>query len=267
MIREPVVANQFYPGEEKNLKEDIAKRLLSAEKREKAFALIAPHAGYIYSGNVAGVVYSRAEITDDVIIMGPNHHGIGDPFAVMVDGEWKMPGAHIHINEKLASLLLEESKWLSSDNQAHIQEHSIEVQLPFIQYINPHITFVPIVLGRADFSICQEIGLSIARAIKRYEKPVLIVSSTDMTHYESHESAKQKDKLAIDKILSLDPSGLLETVSKNKISMCGVIPTTITMVAAKELGARKATLIDYATSGDTSGDYSFVVGYAGLIIQ
>ncbi len=267
MIREPIVANQFYPGIEKNLKEDIAKRLLNREKRERVLALIAPHAGYVYSGNVAGAVYSKAEITDDVIIMGPNHHGIGNPFAVMGNGEWKMPGGNIQINERLASLLVEESKWLSSDNQAHIQEHSIEVQLPFIQYVNPHIEFVPIVFGRADFEVCQEIGLSIARAINRYGKPVVIVSSTDMTHYESQESAKQKDKLAIDKVLALDPAGLLETVSNNNISMCGVIPTTITLVAAIELGAGKATLIDYATSGDVSGDYSYVVGYAGFIIQ
>jgi MEMO1 family protein len=267
MIREPIVANQFYPGVEKNLKEDIAKRFLNGEKRENVLALIAPHAGYVYSGNVAGAVYSKAEITDDVIIMGPNHHGIGNPFAVMVNGEWRMPGGTIQINERLASLLVEESKWLSSDDQAHIQEHSVEVQLPFIQYVNPHIEFVPIVFGRADFEVCQEIGLSIARAIHRYGKPVVIVSSTDMTHYESQESAKRKDTLAIDKVLSLDPAGLLETVSNNNISMCGVIPTTITLVAAIELGARKVTLIDYATSGEVSGDYSYVVGYAGFIIQ
>ena len=267
MIRQPAVANQFYPGREKDLKEDIAGRIAEGQEREKVLALVAPHAGYVYSGNVAGTVYSKAEITDDVIVMGPNHHGIGDPFAVMKNGEWKMPGGNISINEKLAGLLVEESKWLSADNKAHIQEHSVEVQLPFIQHINPNIEFVPIVFGRADFKICEEIGMSIARAIKRYGKPVVIVSSTDMTHYESQESAKRKDKLAIDKVLSLDPSGLLETVNKNNISMCGVIPTTITLVAAMELGATKAVLVDYATSGDVSGDYSYVVGYAGFIIQ
>jgi len=266
MIRQPAVANQFYPGREKDLKKEIAGRIKEDQERESVLALVSPHAGYMYSGNVAGTVYSRAEITDDVIIMGPNHHGIGDPFAVMENGEWKMPGGSININEKLADLLIEESKWLSADSRAHIEEHSLEVQLPFIQYVNPNAEFVPIVLGRADFKICEEIGMAMARAIKRYGKPVVIVSSTDMTHYESQESAKRKDKMAIDKILSLDPSGLLETVNRNNISMCGVIPTTITLVAAKELGATKATLVDYATSGDVSGDYS-VVGYAGFIIQ
>ncbi|MEA3360339.1 MAG: AmmeMemoRadiSam system protein B [Thermodesulfobacteriota bacterium] len=267
MIRKPAVANQFYPGREKDLKEDIAGRIAEGQEREKVLALVAPHAGYIYSGNVAGKVYSKAKITDDVIVMGPNHHGIGDQFAVMENGEWEMPSGNITINEKLAGLLVEESKWLSFDNQAHIQEHSVEVQLPFIQHINPDIEFVPIVLGRADFKICEEIGMAIARVIKTYNKPVVIVSSTDMTHYESQESAKSKDKLAIDKILALDPPGLIETVNRNNISMCGVIPTTITLVAAIELGATKATLVDYATSGDVSGDYSYVVGYASFIIQ
>jgi len=156
---------------------------------------------------------------------------------------------------------------LSADNQAHIQEHSVEVQLPFIQYIKPDVEFIPVVLDRADFKTCEEIGMAMARAIKRYGKPVVIIASTDMTHYESQESAKKKDQLAIDQILSLDPAGLLDTVNKNNISMCGVVPTTITLVAAKELGATKASLIAYATSGDVSGDYSYVVGYAGFIIQ
>jgi AmmeMemoRadiSam system protein B len=267
MIRQPAVANQFYPGRESDLKKDISGRIKESQKKEKVLALVSPHAGYIYSGNVAGAVYSQAEITNDVIVMGPNHHGLGAPFAVMAQGIWNMPGGGITINEKLANLLIEESNWLSADNQAHIQEHSVEVQLPFIQYIKPDVEFVPIVLGRADFKTCEEIGMGIARAIKRYGKPVVIIASTDMTHYESQESAKEKDQLAIDQILSFDPAGLLDTVNKNNISMCGVIPTTITLVAAKELGGTKASLADYATSGDVSGDYSYVVGYAGFIIR
>ena len=267
MIRQPAVANQFYPGSERDLKKDLSGRIKEVKKKEKVLALVSPHAGYVYSGNIAGAVYSIAEITRDVIVMGPNHHGLGAPFAVMAQGKWKMPGGDIAINEKLAHLMIEESRWLQSDDKAHINEHSIEVQLPFIQYLQPAVEFVPVVLSTADFQTCEEMGTSIAKAIKRYGKPVVIIASTDMTHYESQESAQQKDQLAMEKILSLDPSGLLDTVLTNKISMCGVIPTTVALVAAKELGATKASQVAYATSGDVSGDYSYVVGYAGFIIQ
>jgi len=270
MIRQPAVANQFYPGGETDLKQDVSGRIKSAgggQKKGKVLALISPHAGYVYSGDIAGAVYSQAEITRDVIVMGPNHHGVGAPYAVMAQGKWEMPGGEITISENLSSLLIEESSWLKADTQAHIQEHSVEVQLPFIQHIRPDVEFVPVVLGRADFETCEEIGKAISRAVKRYGKPVVIIASTDMTHYESQDSAKQKDQLAIDRVVSLDPAGLLETVNSKNISMCGVIPTTITIVAAKELGATKASLVAYATSGDVSGDYSYVVGYAGFIIQ
>ncbi len=267
MIRQPAVANQFYPGSEKELRKDVSGRIKEVQKKEKVLALVSPHAGYMYSGDIAGAVYSQAELTRDVIVMGPNHHGVGAPFAVMAEGKWEMPGGDITINESLANLLIEESKWLRADNQAHIQEHSVEVQLPFIQYVQPDVEFVPVVLGRADLETCEEIGIAMARAIRRYGEPAVIIASTDMTHYESQESAKKKDQLAIDKILALDPAGLLDTVNTYNISMCGVIPTTITLVAARALGATKATLAAYGTSGDVSRDYRYVVGYAAFIIQ
>ena len=270
MRREPAVANQFYPGREEDLKKDISSRMKPGkgeQKKEKVLALVSPHAGYMYSGNVAGAVYTVADITKEVIVMGPNHHGLGAPFAVMNQGTWHMPWGDMNINEELANLLIEESRWLRADVQAHIQEHSVEVQLPFIHYIKPDAEFVPIVLGRADFRTCEEIGTAIARAIKKFAKPVVVIASTDMTHYESQEQAQQKDQLAIERISAFDPAGLLKIVDENNISMCGVIPTTITLIAAKELGATTANLISYATSGDVSGDYSYVVGYAGFIIQ
>ena len=267
MIRQPAVADQFYPGSERDLKKDLSRRIKEVEKKETALALGSPHAGYVYSGNIAGAVYSIAEITRDVIVMGPNHHGLGAPFAIMAQGKWMMPGGDITINEELAHLMIEESRWLRADDQAHINEHSVEVQLPFIQYVQPSVEFVPVVLSTADFQTCEEMGMAIANAIKRYGKPVVIIASTDMTHYESHESAQQKDQLAMERILSLDPRGLLDTVFTNDISMCGVVPTTVALVAAKELGATKASQVAYATSGDVSGDYSYVVGYAGFIIQ
>ncbi|HUT69430.1 MAG TPA: AmmeMemoRadiSam system protein B [Desulfatiglandales bacterium] len=267
MIRQPAVANQFYPGTEKDLKKDLSRRIKEGKEREKVLALISPHAGYMYSGDVAGAVYSVAEITKDVVVMGPNHHGLGAPFAVMARGKWKMPSGDISINETLASLMIEESRLLRADDQAHITEHSVEVQLPFIQYIEPAVQFVPVVLGMADYKTCEDLGKDMARAIKRYGKPVVLIASTDMTHYESQESAHQKDQLAMEKILAMDPAGLLDTVTRHNITMCGVIPTTVALIAAKELGATTAKKIAYATSGDVSGDYSYVVGYAGFTIQ
>jgi AmmeMemoRadiSam system protein B len=267
MIRQPVVADQFYPGSERDLKKDLSSRIKEVQKRERVLALVSPHAGYAYSGNIAGAVYSVAEITRDVIVIGPNHHGIGAPFAVMAQGKWKMPGGDITINERLAHLMIEESRWLQADDRAHMNEHSIEVQLPFCQYVQPALEFVPVILSMADFKICEEMGTAIAKAIERYEKPVVIIASTDMNHYESQESTQQKDRLAMERILALDPQGLLDTVSAHDISMCGVVPTAVALVAANELGATKARQVAYATSGDVSGDYSYVVGYAGFIIQ
>ncbi|MBW1784931.1 MAG: AmmeMemoRadiSam system protein B, partial [Deltaproteobacteria bacterium] len=237
------------------------------QKKEKVLGLVSPHAGYIYSGNVAGAVFSRAALTKTVIVIGPNHRGAGASFAVMVDGAWNMPWGDTNINKRLADLLIAQSAWLTADDRAHMYEHSVEVQLPFVHHTRPDFEFVPIVAGWADFVVCEEIGLDIAKAIRGYGEPVVIIASTDMTHYESQESAKRKDQLAIDRILALDPAGLLDTVTRNNISMCGVIPTAITLAAAKELGAAKAHLVDYATSGDVSGDFSQVVGYAGFIIQ
>jgi hypothetical protein len=267
MIREPRVANKFYPGRDRDLKEDLSGRIKEVEKKETVLALVSPHAGYVYSGDVAGAVYSIAEIPKDVVVMGPNHHGLGAPFSVMAKGTWRIPSSDIQINQKLAQLMVEESRWLRADDQAHINEHSVEVQLPFIQYVQPALEFVPVVLSTADYQTCEEIGSAIARAIKSYGEPVVIIASTDMTHYESQESAQQKDQFAMERILAMDPSGLLDTVFSNNISMCGVIPTTVTLIAAKQLGATKARKIAYATSGDVSGDYSYVVGYAGFIIQ
>jgi AmmeMemoRadiSam system protein B len=267
MIREPRVVNQFYPGRDRDLKEDLSGRIKEVEKKETVLALVSPHAGYVYSGDVAGAVYSIAEIPKDVVVMGPNHHGLGAPFSVMDRGTWRMPSGDIQINQKLAQLMVGESRWLRADDQAHINEHSVEVQLPFIHYVQPALKFVPVVLSTADYQTCEEIGSAIARAIKSYGEPVVIVASTDMTHYESQESAQQKDQFAMERILAMDPSGLLDTVFRNNISMCGVIPTTVTLIAAKQLGATRARKIAYATSGDVSGDYSYVVGYAGFIIQ
>lgn len=276
MIRRPAVANQFYPGDPQTLEKTVRGMVDDNAVKEEAVAIIAPHAGYIYSGRVAGSVYSRVKIQYNIILLGPNHTGLGERVAVMAGGEWEMPFGKVAINQELAHLLIEESHIFSDDSTAHVREHSLEVQLPFIHHFNPKASIVPITIMHMTYDMCEELGKAIANAIRKYtcsrmslpgKDKVLIVVSSDMNHYESDTVTKKKDKKAIDKILALNPKGLMETVSDEDISMCGIIPAAIAIVAAKELGAKTAKLINYATSGDTSGDYAHVVGYAGILIK
>ena len=266
MLRSPAVAGQFYPANPTILEKKVSSYTKEV-KRENALGVISPHAGYIYSGKVAGGVYSRINIPKDVIIIGPNHTGLGEPEAVMCSGTWQMPNGNIEINSDLAGAIVANSKYLKDDHLAHLNEHSLEVQIPFLQRFRKDIRIVPIAMMSMDYAICQDIGHALARAVKSFKEPVLIVASSDMTHYESDKSAREKDKKAIDRVLALDPEGLLKTVRENRITMCGVIPATIMLIACKELGAKKAELVDYATSGETSGDYEQVVGYAGMIVK
>lgn len=267
MIRKPAVAGQFYPSSSSRLAEEVKRMMKPISQKQKAIGIVSPHAGYIYSGWVAGEVFSHIEVSPSIIILCPNHTGMGADGALMASGIWQMPGGDVAIDSELAAKILANSKSLKDDPSAHLHEHSIEVQLPFIQACRNDFKFVPIALGRVDLEFCKEIGFAVSKAIKQTSNPVLIVASTDMTHYETHESAKKKDSAAIDEILKLNPERLYKTVKDLRISMCGVGPTVAMLYAAKELGAKEATLIRYMTSGETSGDYSHVVGYAGIIIK
>ncbi|MBI5682297.1 MAG: AmmeMemoRadiSam system protein B [Deltaproteobacteria bacterium] len=266
-IRKPAVAYQFYPGEPDQIKKMIREMVDEKVKKEDAIAIIAPHAGYVYSGRVAGSVYSHVRIPDNIILLGPNHTGLGDTVSVFAGGEWEMPFGGMTVNSELAHLLIEKSHHFIDDSLAHMREHSLEVQLPFIHHFNPKASIVPVTIMHLGLNDCIEIGKAIAGVIREYEGDTLVVVSSDMNHYESHEITKKKDKKAIDRILALDYEGLLKTVSRDDISMCGAIPAAIAIITAKELGAAGARLIDYATSGQTSGDYNHVVGYAGIVIQ
>lgn len=268
MLRSACVAGQFYPAGAVEL-EAVVRGFLAGGggPAEKAVAAIAPHAGYIYSGAVAGAVFSSIEIPDDIILIGPNHTGLGPTVSVMARGAWEMPFGRMEINEGLAAALIKTSALFSEDGTAHLREHSLEVELPFIHYLNPDASFVPVTVMRAGYGECVEAGAAIAKAVSAYPEEVLIVVSSDMNHYESDSMTRKKDDLAIKKVLSLDAKGLLETTSDNAISMCGVIPAAIAIEAAKRLGAKAAKLVKYATSGDTSGDTDHVVGYAGIVIQ
>ncbi len=263
--RKPAVANQFYTGNPIALRSELSLLIPKTSHKRQVHCAISPHAGYIYSGHVAGAVFSRVIVPERVIILGPNHTGYGSYAEIMTEGIWDMPLGEVPIDEGLSKLLLSNSSVLEEGYQAHIYEHSLEVQIPFLQYLQPNLKISPICLGPIDISSCLEIGRAIFQTIKEINEPVLIVASTDMSHYISADAAKKLDYLAISRILDLDPEGLYETVKQYGITMCGYIPTTTALEASKLLGATEAELVKYANSGDINGDYSRVVGYAGLI--
>ncbi|MBU4264121.1 MAG: AmmeMemoRadiSam system protein B [Proteobacteria bacterium] len=266
MRRSPVVANQFYPGDPRILRNTLADLIPEGPTAKKnALAVISPHAGFIYSGGVAGETFAAVNVPEDVIILGPNHHGQGPSIAMMAEGEWEMPLGTVSINVELAQLISDPV--IKKDELAHRFEHSLEVQVPFLQMLQKNLSIVPLVISHIPYSHCLATGRAIADAIKKYHKPVLLVASTDMTHYEPRVSASRKDHLALEHIKKLDPQGLYDTVLGQRISMCGIMPTTIVLIAALELGAKHVQLIRYTDSGETSGDTDHVVGYAGLVVD
>lgn len=266
MIRRPCVADQFYPGDPQALK-DMVEGLIMEKRREEAIGALSPHAGYIYSGKVAGSVFSSIHIPDDVILLGPNHTGLGERAAIYSKGMWETPLGGVKINEDLARTILEEVPIIREDTLAHLREHSLEVQLPFLQFFNPSLEIVPITFMHIDLERSLEIGKALGRILKGYGKKVLVVISSDMNHYESHEVTKMKDMDAVEEMLRLNPEGLWGVVRDRGISMCGVIPAIIGLQACIDMGAREARLVKYMTSGDVSGDYGHVVGYAGILIR
>lgn len=267
MDRSPVVAGQFYPGRPAALRDEVQRLIDTSASREEVIGLVSPHAGYVYSGPVAGATFSRIKVKDTFVILGPRHTGRGAPFSIMSQGTWQTPLGDVTIDSELGKQILENSNHLEEDTAAHLYEHSIEVQVPFLQYLNKDVQIVPILLTPAKSSIYKQIGMGIAKAIRDSQKEVIIVASSDMTHYEPHESVKRKDMKAIDAILDLNEDELLRRVEEFNITMCGYAPAIVLIVAAKELGAMEAELVQYQTSGDISGNYQSVVGYAGILIK
>lgn len=266
MSRKPAVAGQFYPQIEATLNKMLSKLVdVNAEKQEIK-GVIMPHAGYVYSGYVAGATISKVDIKKTVVILGTNHTGAGEPFSIMTKGSWTTPLGEVKIDVEIAESILKESSFLKEDSLSHLNEHSIEVELPFLQYLRKDVKIVPIVISNSGINELRTLGREIADGFKKIGRTALFMASTDFTHYESKESAEGKDRLAIDAILALDEERLLSTVQKNRISMCGVAPTCALISICKNLNAKKAGLVKYQTSGDITGDYSSVVGYAGLVI-
>ena len=267
-MRHPAVADRFYPGSPAALSQTIAE-LAPANATitpTKAYAVVAPHAGYIYSGALAAKTFSRVEIPETVIILGPNHHGRGAPVSLSTE-IWDMPFGQVPADIKFAQGLLAASAYIKIDETAHQLEHSLEVQVPFLQLRQKNLHLAPLVIGHLSYPLCEEIAAALASTIKGSTKDILIVASSDMSHYEPRRSSEKKDRSALACIERLDPYALYRIVHDNRISMCGVIPVVIAMLAAKACGAKKTDLVGYTDSGYTSGDTDQVVGYAGLIIH
>jgi MEMO1 family protein len=266
-IRHPAVAGRFYPGDPDSLLAEVQAYEIPAKQPISALGCVAPHAGYMYSGHVAGAVYAQLEIPRRCVILCPNHTGMGTPLSIMSDGKWETPLGDVPIDAEIATTLKQRFPLLSEDAQAHRSEHAIEVQLPFLQMRRQDLRFVPIALGTSQFDALEKLGETLAQVIAAQSEPVLMIASSDMNHYESDRITRVKDHKAIERILALDPRGLYDVVTNEDISMCGFGPTVAMLTAAKRLGATKAELIKYATSGDVSGDRNMVVGYAGVAVR
>lgn len=267
MKRSPAVAGQFYYGTASKLTQQVEQYIDRNAKKEKVVGLVSPHAGLMYSGPVAGAVYSAIDFPETFVLIGPNHTGLGAQISIMESGEWEIPMGVFQIDEKISYKIAMTVPIVTNDMKAHMFEHSLEVQLPFIAYFSKKVKIVPIVMLSASVEECRVLGEGIAKAVKSAGYSVIVVASSDMSHYESDNVTKQKDKQAIDRILSLDPGGLYETVARERISMCGYLPATTMLFAAKALGAQSAKLVKYSTSAEVSGDYEHVVGYAGIVLR
>lgn len=269
LVRKPVVAGQFYPAQASELRKQIASFVVKLENKIDAISCMLPHAGYVYSGLVATQTVSQIEIKDRVILIGPNHTGLGSSFSIQTKGKWSTPLGDLDIDTEFAQILLKNSEYLKDDITAHLQEHSLEVELPILQYFRKDFKIIPICILSDEVEKLKKIGLQIAEVLKESgkDKETLIVASSDMTHYEPQEQASRKDKEAINAILELDIDKLVKVVREKNITMCGFAPAIVMMSCALALGAKNTKLIKYATSGDITQDYSSVVGYAGIVIS
>ncbi|MGA8870811.1 MAG: AmmeMemoRadiSam system protein B [Candidatus Acidiferrales bacterium] len=273
MIRPPAVAGAFYPSNARELARQIdgctnaaTAAPAAAAAKIAARGCVVPHAGYMYSGHVAGAVYAAMEIPARCILLGPRHFPRGEAMAILTEGSFATPLGEAQIDSTLARELAYECPRLREDSVAHEREHSLEVQIPFLQRLVGDFRFVPVVLATDRYPAIEELGHAVARVVAAQKEPVLVIASSDMNHYESDAITRAKDERAIARILALDPQGLYDTVRREQISMCGYAATVAMLVAVRDLGATEARLVRYATSGDINGDCERAVGYAGIVI-
>jgi MEMO1 family protein len=267
MLRLPAVAGQFYPADPRELTRLIRK--FSAEdpatKKTRARACLVPHAGYIYSGSVAGAVFARMILPKQVLVLGVRHSPMGEDLAILSEGAWRTPLGDAPVDMALAQRVKAACPGLREDSVAHSREHSLEVEIPFLQILDPGFSFVPVAVGTMRYEDLHELGMGLARVLQESQKEILVVTSSDMNHYESDNITRMKDAEAIDRMKAVDAKGLFEVCRKEKISMCGLGPAVVMLTAMKELGVQRGEVVRYATSGDVNGDRDAVVGYAGMI--
>jgi hypothetical protein len=270
-LRSPAVAGRFYPDSDRELSAQVT-RFLRQEpgaRPRRACAVMAPHAGYVYSGAVAGKVFAAIEVPRRVILLGPNHTGRGPRISVMDRGTWRIPGADVPVDEELAAAILAAFPAASPDREAHRYEHALEVELPFLVARQPDLRIVPVVLGVLSANDAVAFGKALHRAVGAVSQAgdVLVVASSDMSHYLPDDTARRVDRAALTPLLAFDPEGLYRTVVEHDISMCGFIPATAMLAYAREAGASRPELVAYATSAEAFGDRSRVVGYAGVVLE
>jgi AmmeMemoRadiSam system protein B len=269
MIRLPAVAGRFYPVDPAELRKlvlQFAKNDLHAVG-VRAMACLVPHAGYAYSGPVAGAVFGRLALPKRVLILGVRHFPGGEKVAINSTGAWQTPLGEVAIDTELAGALRLACPILQEDRVAHSREHSLEVQLPFLQVLAPGSQFVPIALGNVQFEECARVGEAIGGVLKDFKEQVLLLATSDLNHYEDDRTTRVKDGKAIEALLRMDARTLYDTCRTERISMCGWGPAVAMLRALEKTGAQRAELVRYATSAEASGDTSSVVGYAGMIFS
>lgn len=267
MSRAPVVAGRFYPDDPGQLKSEVAGYMPEeGMARRQALAVVLPHAGYVYSGPAAGATLARVAVPGNVLLLGPNHTGMGAACSLSPD-DWRIPGAEIPRNKALAQAILDNSSLVQEDSRAHQREHSLEVLLPFLHYAQPKLSMAALCLGGLSLAQCNQLAQDLHLALQAFAEPVLVVASTDMNHFASRQEGSRKDRQAIERILALDAQGLYNTVRSQNISMCGVLPVSVAILLSLARGASRAELARYTDSGEASGLLDQVVGYAGLIVS
>ena len=267
-VRPSCFAGQFYEGTKERLRDQVLRCLpKTGLPQQEVLGAVVPHAGFLYSGEVAGSVYASIHLPSTCFLLGPNHTGEGVPLSLSAFDVWETPLGQSEVDHEFAEALLEEVPSLKQDEAAHQWEHSLEVQLPFIQHLAETVKIIPVILGLQPVQIYQKVGEALARVIQGFPKKVLVIASSDMTHYEPQEVVQEKDREAIESILALDETQLMKRIKERNISMCGYAPTVAMLTCVKRLGAKRGRLVQYQTSAAGSGDYRRVVGYAGIVLQ
>lgn len=266
MPRVSAVAGRFYPASASRLQSLLTTMLETTESALPTPLLMAPHAGYVYSGRIAAATYARTLIPEQVLLLGPNHTGMGADRSLYNGGPWQTPLGDVPVARDLYRCLLDHVD-VTPDRVAHVSEHALEVQLPFLKLRQPSVSIAALCFAYQSLSDCADLGEQIATALDNFQRPVLLVCSSDMSHYISAAVAQRLDSLALACIESLEPESLYRTVVQHRISMCGFVPTTIGLIAAKRRGAKQGRIVAYGNSGETSGDFERVVGYAGALVS